>query len=53
MKVPLVLDQRDRRVLGMGLAVVVAALLVLVGGAAVLGLAVRTFILVSGLGQGC
>lgn len=52
MRMPLVLDQRDRRVLGMGLALALVVLLVLVGGAAVLGLAVRTFLAVSGLGQG-
>lgn len=44
------LDAADRRILGMGAVITLAALLILVVGALALGLAVRVFLLVSGLG---
>jgi len=46
-------DADDRRIIGMGLVGFVVALLVIVGGALVLGLAVRTFFWAAGLGPTC
>lgn len=50
MRLPTVLDQQDRRVIGMALVIAVMVVLILVGGAGALGLALRVFLLASGLG---
>ena len=50
MRVPTVLDQRDRTLLGRALVLALAILVVLVFAAAAAGLAVRAFMLTSGIG---
>ena len=50
MRVPTVLDQRDRTLLGHALVLALVIMAVLVFVAAAAGLAVRTFVLFSGIG---
>lgn len=47
---PAVLDDKDRRVLGVGLSIAMIIMLVLIVGAAIVGLSVRVFLLASGIG---
>lgn len=45
MKLPALLDQQDRRVVGMALVIVLASVLALIVVAGAVGLAVRVFVL--------
>jgi hypothetical protein len=50
MKLPTVLDQRDRRLIGSAVVLTVAAMLAVLLLAMTVGLALRVFMLASGLG---